>query len=347
MANGKGPVQAGGNKMSTAATKVARRQGLHLVFTIDPTEALRQLVTRKRQVEVQLENEVNKRHKIENDVKSLKLEARSLQKVTRKQADTIFRLKMGRSEKGRGSSSKSWSEYSRQHRYAKKKTLGLRIQAALSFCEGDCYEPISVELENVETHSREILDVQNGTFLEVRKDCSTSEEDKIHFALYVKDKFSLSDEAYHELSLLTKDIPRLYKIKQLTKDFNSSFDVVPAPEGVIGIQQSLRSRLTVRLQALQMLDQGQKIKIKLSGDGTTIARHLKVVNFTFTVLNEGTVARSATGNHTLAILQVPEDYDHLAEALSDIAKEAISLSYPIEYFLGGDMKFLALNWYVV
>ncbi len=319
-------------------------------LSIDPVEAARQLMKRKRHVEVQLEREVNKRHKIESEIKALKLEARSLHKVTRKQADTIVRLKTGRSEGGRGSSTKSWSEYSRQHRCAKKKALGSDIQAALSFCEGKCYQPISVELENVETRSREILTIQDGTFSEVRKDGTATDDDKVRFALYVKDKFSLSDEAYHEISLLTKDIPRLYKIKDLTKDFNSKFDIMPAPEGVIGVQQSLRSRLTVRLRSLQAMDPGQTLKIKLSGDGTAIARHLNVVNFTFTLLNEGLVARSATGNHTIAILQVPEKYDALSEALSDIAKEASELqsieldgvSYAIEYFLGGDMKFIAL-----
>ena len=186
-------------------------------FTVDHAEAVRQLTKRNRQVEMQLENEVNKRRKIETEVKALKLEARSLHKVTRKQANMIVHLKMGRSEGGRGSSSKTWSEYSRQHRYAKKKALGLDIRAALSFCEGKCYQPISVELENIETHSREIVNVQDGTFLEVRKDSATSDEDRLRFALYIKEKFSLSDEAYHDISLLTKDIPRLYKIKDLAK----------------------------------------------------------------------------------------------------------------------------------
>ena len=37
----------------------------------------------------------------------------------------------------------------------------------------------------------------------------------------IKDKFWLSDEAYHELSQLSQDIPRLYKLKKASKTLNS------------------------------------------------------------------------------------------------------------------------------
>ena len=115
------------------------------------------------------------------------------------------------------------------------------------------------------------------------------------------------------------------------------------------MQQSLRSRLTARLQSLTLCP-GEKVQIKLSGDGTSIGRNLHVINFTFTLLNEGSLARSVEGNHSLAILQVPEKYADLSGALIDIAEEAKHLqsitvrgvTHPMEYFLGGDMKFLAL-----
>ena len=50
----------------------------------------------------------------------------------------------------------------------------------------------------------------------------------------------------------------------------------------------------------------------------------------------------------MAILKVPENYDSLKDGLSDIVKEASDLKsidikarvHQIEYFLGGDLKFL-------
>ena len=51
---------------------------------------------------------------------------------------------------------------------------------------------------------------------------------------------------------------------------------------------------------------GQTIKLKLSGDGTTIGKRLTVVNFTFTILNEKEVAVGETGNYVLAVIKTTE-----------------------------------------
>ena len=61
-------------------------------------------------------------------------------------------------------------------------------------------------------------------------------------------------------------------------------------------------------------------------------------------------AQSDSGNHLVAILQAPEKYEHLKCGLDHICKEVESSStievddemYTIEYFLGGDMKFLLM-----
>ncbi len=62
------------------------------------------------------------------------------------------------------------------------------------------------------------------------------------------------------------------------------------------------------------------IKVKLTGDGTRIARGLSVVNIAFTILEEG--QQACSGNHTL---KVSENYDDLADALEDILEEAKDL----------------------
>ena len=58
---------------------------------------------------------------------------------------------------------------------------------------------------------------------------------------------------------------------------------------------------------------------------------------------------SASGNHLIAIIKEPEDYDKIAESLMDIWKDVESRKqlkigteyFDIEWFLGGDWKFLA------
>ena len=66
------------------------------------------------------------------------------------------------------------------------------------------------------------------------------------------------------------------------------------------------------------------IKVKLTGDGTNIGKHLHV-NFAFTILDEGDAAYSASGNHCIAILKESEDYDSLKVGLHDIIKEVEQL----------------------
>ena len=122
------------------------------------------------------------------------------------------------------------------------------------------------------------------------------------------------------------------------------------------MQQSLKKRVLQRLEVLirknteEGIDTPDTIRIKLTGDGTQIGRELKVINFAFTIIEEGEKAQSVAGNYSLAILQTGESYDDLAKGLEDICTEAKDLEvltvgekvYRIQFFLGGDLKFLAI-----
>ena len=82
---------------------------------IESKEVLRQLRKRARQTEHQLEYEIPKRHRAEEEVKSLKSEVKKLEKTRDENSKTIERLRTGKSDKSRGRSKKSWDMYSRQH----------------------------------------------------------------------------------------------------------------------------------------------------------------------------------------------------------------------------------------
>lgn len=56
-----------------------------------------------------------------------------------------------------------------------------------------------------------------------------------------------------------------------------------------------------------------------------MCQKLNLVNFTFTLLNEDDIAMSSKGNHTIAILNVPEDYEKLVVTLRDIIAEVEKL----------------------
>ena len=120
---------------------------------------------------------------------------------------------------------------------------------------------------------------------------------------------------------------------------NSKFDISPCPNGIIEVQQSLRVCIAFHIKSLsektkKNTDLPSTIKVKLTGDGTRIARGLNVVNFAFTILEEGAKAQSVAGNHTIAIMKV-------SSGLKDICQEARDLDvitidekvYKITFFL--------------
>ena len=87
--------------------------------------------------------------------------------------------------------------------------------------------------------------------------------------------------------------------------------------------------------------------MKLTGDGTNIGKHLHVVNFAFTLVDEGD---TTSGNHCIAILKESESYDAMKLVLRDIIQEVESikqitvcdLTFDVLFYLGDDWKFLAM-----
>ena len=140
-------------------------------------------------------------------------------------------------------------------------------------------------------------------------------------------------------------------MKDRMKQLNEKWDIRATHSGN-GMQQSIRDRLLIRLKVLVNNDTlvSTTLKVKLTGNRTFIGKHIHVVNIAFTLLNEDNCAMSANGNHTIAILKVKEDYKNIKSELSDIINEVENLKfivfngvhYNIDWYLGGDWKFLAM-----
>ncbi|RMZ97560.1 hypothetical protein BpHYR1_039871 [Brachionus plicatilis] len=58
-------------------------------------------------------------------------------------------------------------------------------------------------------------------------------------------------------------------------------------------------------------------KVKLSADGTNVGRNIKLINFTFTVLNECDKAKTSKGNYTIGMAQLDEEYSDLKDLLAE------------------------------
>ena len=90
-------------------------------------------------------------------------------------------------------------------------------------------KPVSLQLLN-SSSGNETLDLNSMTFSKYSTDSKLSDaSDTVNFALFVKDKFCLSDEGYYEISLLFRELlldttycEKTNKISQFTSKRDSN-----------------------------------------------------------------------------------------------------------------------------
>lgn len=316
----------------------------------------------KRKLEDDLKEERFKKAKIE---KELKAALAKNQEITGKFQKKFKRLvqkliKLQQEQKPRGpAKKKSFSDYSKRHQSRIRKQMITDCETSLSFLGLHGFVATKVEIFNENSNEYETLTLVDEENIQTSSQTETLTDgdiDEINLLLYTKERFNISNEAYHELSMICKDLPRSWKVQERIKYINSKWNLSITPGDTCGIQQSIKERLEIRLQALlksipsnSAFKKNNKIRVKLSGDGTNIGKRLHVINVTFTILDESTKAASADGNHLVAVIKEPENYDKLSKALADIRKDVESLKhvsvgteqFEIEWFLGGDWKFLA------
>ena len=184
-------------------------------------------------------------------------------------------------------------------------------------------------------------------------DAADKLEPNVNNLLYYKDKHSISDVAYDDLKKMCHlQIPSIFKLKQRRSEINSMFEIF---ENEMGVYVSVRDKLILRLenylQNNQESDCAEKtLHIKLGADGTNIGRNLKLLNFTFTIINEGAKAKTANGNYTIGIFEIEnENYDALVKCFKEIIKEFRQIEYltlddkriNLIFYFAADWKMLA------
>lgn len=110
----------------------------------------------------------------------------------------------------------------------------------------------------------------------------TTADDELLLLLFIKERYGVSHEAYHELAKASKHLPKQYQLQKSIKELNRKWDIQQMPNGIPGVQQPLESRLRDRLKHLikstpddSQFKLNKKIRVKLSGDGTRIGKHTK------------------------------------------------------------------------
>ena len=76
-----------------------------------------------------------------------------------------------------------------------------------------------------------------------------NDQDIVSMMLYVKDRYNISGNAYHEMASLCRQMPRHYTLKQRISELNAQWNIYPTPEGT-GVQQSPTERLVLCVERM-------------------------------------------------------------------------------------------------
>ena len=175
-------------------------------FTVNTFEYTRQM---KRKLEQELNQQVAKRRKCEEEIKELK-------SIVKEQSRQPI---------------KPLSDCTRQQQHNRQKGMVGNIRRTLVQYEKEGLKPQLLEFEQVDTGKSITLDITKGTFCKVASLQHETPFTSQRSALYIKDKFTISNEAYHELTMVS-DLPSSHQIKKLTKTLNSKFNIRSCPNGV-------------------------------------------------------------------------------------------------------------------
>lgn len=174
--------------------------------------------------------------------------------------------------------------------------------------------------------------------------------------LYLLEKFGVSDECYHELTMLHPNLPRSYKVKNARSSVSAAVDIERLPsQKYYGAFRPLKDYVATILshELKDMAEPLPPVEIKFSGDGAKFSRHANYVLFSFSLPSLCSDVLAGTGNHTFAAVKCPEKYDSLGEALEPVFSEINELltekeievdgkTVKLNVVVGGDMKFMLI-----
>ena len=89
---------------------------------------------------------------------------------------------------------------------------------------------------------------------------SGTDKQRIVQVLYLLDRFALSDEAYHELSSITSDLPPSYQVKRRRKEMNESTEVVRLTGSTPGAYRPLVKLLQLKISERVSFNKEHTIK---------------------------------------------------------------------------------------
>ena len=300
-----------------------------------------------------LENEKEKLYdEMKKEINKLGEETTDLKHVNKNLAAYIETLEQKETLKCKG---KKMNQVGAKQMGRKLLHLQNKAQCALWFCKSYGLEVKNIEFQDQDGGSHTIdycESITTGSYDKLSQD----EKNKIEQVLFLMDKFCVGDEVYHELSMIIEGLPKSYLVKQSRTNLNKTYHIERTageyPGASISFTSTLREHIKELLEKSPELKEST-IQVKLSGDGARMSRTTNFMMMSFTLLQLNESVMSPKHNRTVAIINGPEKYATLKASLSPFFREVNELisngsttvdgqNVQLEFFLGGDMKFLLM-----
>ena len=169
--------------------------------------------------------------------------------------------------------------------------------------------------------------------------------------LFILERNNVSESAYKELTAFCDGIPRKYLVFQCQEDINSLYHFERIPGNIPGAYVSLESEI-IRYIKYHVNPETDKIKIKISGDGSKVSRISNFVVLSFSVISDD-LTLSSKDQSVFCIVNCKEDDEHLKLACKPIFQKIGTLyekasievegkHFDLDIVMGGDIKCLQL-----
>lgn len=79
--------------------------------------------------------------------------------------------------------------------------------------------------------------------------------------LYLKDKFIISNEAWHEIAIKANDLPNIYSIKKQINELNSKWNLKPTPGDAKSVQLGFAESLQEHIAGFRRMEKSMMEKL--------------------------------------------------------------------------------------
>ena len=185
---------------------------------------------------------------------------------------------------GTSNSGKPLADISEANKARKINEFKSKAETALWFAESYGLTPSYLKLQS--SNGKDIkIDFKATSSSSSYQQLPNDEKQKIKDLLFILEKFNVSESAYRELTMFSDDLPRKYLIAQCRDDINNIFHFERTSGNIPGAFMSLESEIA-RYIKCNFDDEVDKIRVKVSGDGSKVSRISNFIVLSFSVITD-------------------------------------------------------------